>query len=88
MGGWPEWWNWDLELTSHLRKRMFDRRFTEIELREMLQRASVCYPDFMEGRWVIASRLGGHPWLVIVEPDEAAKVLVVITAYPVTRRRR
>ena len=86
-GGWPEWWNWNLELTSHLRKRMVDRRFTEIELREMLRRASMCYPDFMKGRWVIASRHGGRRWEVIVEPDETRKALVVITAYPVSRRR-
>jgi hypothetical protein len=65
---------------------MADRRLAEIELREMLQRATVCYPDFMEGRWVIASRHGGRRWEVIVERDEAARVLVVITAYPVTRR--
>jgi hypothetical protein len=37
---WPGWWDWELELSPHLLKRMTDRRFTEIDLRRMLERAS------------------------------------------------
>ena len=33
---WPEWWNWELELSPHLLKRMVDRRFTEVDVRRML----------------------------------------------------
>ena len=36
---WPAWWEWELEITPHLEKRMEDRDFTEIELREMLEQA-------------------------------------------------
>jgi len=35
--GWPEWWDWELELSPHLLKRMLDRGFTESDLRRMLE---------------------------------------------------
>jgi hypothetical protein len=35
-GEWPEWWEWELELTPHLLKRMVDRQFDEVDLRTML----------------------------------------------------
>ncbi len=37
---WPEWWDWELELSPHLLKRMEDRQFNEVDLRTMLHRAS------------------------------------------------
>ncbi len=82
---WPEWWHWELETTPHLEKRMEDRDFTEIDLREMLERAHSYRPDAVDGRWVIASRHHRKRWEVIVEPDSRAMLLVVITAYPVER---
>ena len=27
----PEWWDWELELTPHVEKRMEDRTFTEVD---------------------------------------------------------
>jgi hypothetical protein len=36
---WPDWWEWEPELSPHLLKRMADRRFTEVDLREMLEKA-------------------------------------------------
>ena len=80
---WPEWWNWELELTPHLLKRMEDRGFTEVDLRQMLTGATSHASDVVEGRWVIVTRHRRHPWRVIIEPDLDAKLLVVITAYPV-----
>ena len=59
---WPDWWVWELELSSHLLKRMTDRRFTEIDLRRMLERASGYREDVVEGRWVIETRHRGRPW--------------------------
>jgi hypothetical protein len=50
---WPEWWDWELELSPHLLKRIDDRRFTEIDLRRMLARASGYRENIIEGRWVI-----------------------------------
>ena len=39
--------------------------------------------DVVEGRWVIETRHGRKDWEVIVEPDNAQRLLVVVTAYPV-----
>ncbi len=39
---WPEWWDWELELSLPLFKRMPDRGFSELDLRVMLiQRGQV-----------------------------------------------
>ena len=81
--GWPGWWDWELELSPHLLKRMTDRRFTEIDLRRMLERASGYREDVVEGRWIIETRHRGRAWEVIVEPDGERQLLVVVTAYPV-----
>ena len=67
----------------YLLKRMDDRRFTEIHLRRMLERASRYREDVVEGRWVIDTKQRGKAWEVIVEPDLERQLLVVITAYPV-----
>ena len=80
---WPDWWDWELELSPHLLKRMTDRRFTEIDLRRMLERASGYREDIVEDRWVIETRHRARSWEVIVEPDRERQLLVVVTAYPV-----
>ena len=78
---WPKWWDWELELSPHLLKRMEDRRFTEIHLRDMLEKAIEVRPDVVPGRWVVETRFRRRLWEVIVEPDISARVLLVITAY-------
>jgi hypothetical protein len=78
---WPEWWDWELELTPHVLKRMLDRQFNEVDLRSMLSSASG-YAAQSEGRFVVFTRHDGREWHVIVEPDVIDRVLVVITAYP------
>lgn len=80
---WPEWRDWAIEFTPHVLKRMEDRNFSEVDLREMLQRSQSYKKDIVEGRWVIETRHERHPWEVIVEPDDFEKLLVVVTAYPV-----
>lgn len=80
----PEWWDWELELSPHLLKRMRDRAFDEVDLRVMLEAATVWSPSDTSGRFVIAARHSGRPWRIVVEPDEEDRLLVVITAYPVT----
>ncbi len=62
---------------------MEDRRFTELDLRRMLSRATEYYRDVTAGRWVIVSRFRRTRWEILVEPDADAYLLVVITAYPV-----
>ena len=80
---WPSWWEWDLELTPHVEKRMEDRQFSEVDLRAMMEDARGYRANVVEGRWVIAARRGFESWEIIVEPDIEEKRLVVITAYPV-----
>jgi len=62
-------------------KRMVDRRFTEVDVRGMLERATAYRKDIVAGRWVIATRFRRTAWEVIVEPDVELELLVVITAY-------
>lgn len=80
---WPEWWEWELELSPHLLNRMEDRAFNEVDLRKMLGRASSYRTDVVEARWVIDTRHAGDRWEVIVEPDADMRLLVVVTAYSV-----
>jgi hypothetical protein len=77
----PEWWSWELELTSHVEKRMEDRGFTEVDLRQMLDNAQSWKPDVPAGRFVIECPFRRRKWHVIVEPDAAERLIVVITAY-------
>ena len=81
---WPSWWEWDLGLSAHLLKRMIDRDFTEVDLRRMLEHATRLRQDVVDGRWVVETRHERLSWEVIVEPDEEIRLLIVITAYPVS----
>lgn len=80
---WPPWWEWELELTPHVEKRMEDRDFSELDLRSMLEHAKGYRADLVDDRWIIESSLVSRRWEIIVEPDDDAKLLVVVTAYPV-----
>ncbi len=62
---------------------MEDRRFNEIDLRAMLERASLYRQDIVAGRWLIETRHKKRGWEIVVEPDVACNLLVVVTAYPV-----
>jgi hypothetical protein len=81
---WPDWWQWELEFTPHLEKRMEDRDFNEVELRAMLGRAQAYRDDVVEGRFVVQTEHKRAPWEVVVEPDEIDHLLVVVTAYRVS----
>lgn len=83
MTNWPEWWNWDLELSPHLLKRMIDRGFTETDLRTVMEAAVRLRPADEPGRWLVESSHESRAWHVIVEPDTIDKLVVVITAFPV-----
>ena len=63
--------------------RMEQRGVTEVEVRAMLERASGFEPNVVEGRYMITTRQHGRPWIVIVEPDLEAKLLVIVTVYEV-----
>ena len=81
----PVWWDWELELTPHLEKRMEDRDFTEVDVRLMLEHASSYRAGESKGRFTVQTRLRGRAWEVVVEPDEVEHLLVVVTAYGVDR---
>jgi len=80
----PEWWNSDLSFTGHAELRMEHRGVTEVEVRAMLERATRFEASVVEGRFMIHSRRGQSPWIVIVEPDAEARLLVVVTVYEVS----
>lgn len=59
---WPPWWDWDLELTAHLERRMEDRSFTESDLRRMLEDAHTrSRDDAMNDRYLEVTYQKGKP---------------------------
>jgi len=62
---------------------MQDRRFTEVDLRTMLERASKLERDVALDRWRILARHQGRAWRVVLDPDAELRILVVVTAYPI-----
>ena len=83
---WPAWWGWELEFSIHVLKRMVDRRLSEVDLRSMISVAVNLRENHEPGRWVMDASHESRLWNVIVEPDSADQLLVVITAYPVESR--
>jgi hypothetical protein len=61
---------------------MVDRRFTEVDLRRMLEVAQRYRKDVVENPWVVMTRHRRRRWEVVVEPDWETRLLVVVTAYP------
>ena len=80
--GWPDWWEWELELSGHLLARMEDRGFSETDLRSMFVRAVLLIPYRIPDRWVVSTRHQDRRWLVVLELDVVRLALVVITTYP------
>ena len=80
----PSWWSWELSFTPHAELRMEQRGVTEVDVRAMLERAAAFEPSVVEGRFMISASRGSRPWIVIVEPDSEAQLLVVVTVYEVS----
>ena len=80
----PSWWRWELSFTPHAELRMEQRGVTEVGVRAMLERATAFEPSVVEGRFMIHVKKNDRPWIVIVEPDSDASLLVVVTAYEVS----
>jgi hypothetical protein len=78
---WPFWWTWDVELSTHVERRMSRRDFNELDLRTMMEHAERVRRDHVEGRYVIETRHKRRSWAVIVEPDVERTCVLVITAY-------
>jgi elongation factor P--beta-lysine ligase len=79
----PPWWDWDVELSAHVFKRMVDRGFSETDLRQMIEEATRIEASASHGRFLVTSRFHRTFWIVVVEPDLTTRTIVVITAYPV-----
>jgi hypothetical protein len=62
---------------------MQDRRFTEVDLRRMLEHATGRRRDYVAERWIIETNHRGQVWEVVVEPLTTEQLLLVITAYAV-----
>jgi hypothetical protein len=80
----PSWWSWELSFTPHAELRMEQRSVTEVDIRAMLERATAFEPSVVEGRFIDHVARNNRPWIVIVEPDVDASLLVVVTAYEVS----
>ena len=80
----PSWWSWELSFTPHAELRMEQRGVTEVDVRAMLERATAFELSVVEGRFMIHVARNNRPWIVIVEPDVDASLLVVVTAYEVS----
>ena len=63
---------------------MEQRAVTEVDVRAMLERATEYEPSVVEGRFMIHAIHNHRRWIVIVEPDIDAKLLVVVTPYEVS----
>jgi hypothetical protein len=81
----PEWWNWELIFSGHAELRMEQREVSEVDVRLMLEGARGYSPSVAPGRFMIDAAHAGRPWVVIVEPDPAEHLLVVVTVYQVSR---
>jgi len=80
----PEWYGWELSFTGHSETRMEQRGVSEVDLRAMLEKATGFRPNAVDGRFMIEARFRQRPWIVIVEPDVEALLLVVVTVYEVS----
>ena len=80
----PTCWNWELSFTPHAELRMEQRGVTEVDVRAMLEQATAFEPSVVEGRFMIHVIRNSRPWIVIVEPDGDAALLIVVTAYEVS----
>ena len=63
---------------------MEQRGVTEVDVRAMLERATRYEPSVVEGRFMFHCFHGQRPWIVIVEPDVDATLLVIVTPYEVS----
>ena len=73
-----------LTFRTHALKRMFERRITLGDVREVVERGEVieAYPDDMPrpSRLVLGT-VGGRPFHVVVSDDGEGGTLVVVTVY-------
>src|SRR5262249_33584121 len=78
----PWWWHWEIELSPHVERRMVERDVTDVELRAMLERAVAITPSDVGGPYVVHTKHRRRACRIVLEPDDAAECVVVVTVYP------
>jgi len=63
---WPDWWDWEIELTPHLQKRMERSRLQRGRPPAHVERARGHRADIVEGRVVIETERKRARWEVII----------------------
>lgn len=58
----PAWWDWELERSAHALKRMVGRRFSEFDLRTLMESATSVRQDEDPGRWIVETSHASRPW--------------------------
>jgi hypothetical protein len=71
------------QFSDHVLLRMEQRDFNEADLRMMLEDASKVIPDADPARWIVLTQFRGVAWRIVLEPDRASTIIVVITAFEV-----
>ena len=79
-GDWPPWWAWELVFSNHALKRMVQRDFNEIDGRMMLDVADRVRWGSQPDRWIVSTSHRGIAWEVVIDRDEDAQCLIVVTA--------
>lgn len=67
--------------SNHALKRMVQRDFNEIDVRMMLVVAERVRWGSQPDRWIVSTLHRGDAWEVVIDRDEAAQCLIVVTAY-------
>jgi hypothetical protein len=66
---------------------MKERGFNALDVRMMMQRPRHISASPGTGRWILDARLRGRSWRVVLDPDPVKREMVIVTAFPLRRRR-
>jgi hypothetical protein len=64
---------------------MEERAISDVELRAMLDASTSIEQASRAGRWVVRTRHGNRPWVVVLEPDADERLLFLVTMFPIRR---
>jgi hypothetical protein len=81
--GWPDWWDWNFEISGYAAKRMRQRDVYEAEVRAMLVDATAIKPAKDPGGRVVTTSKDESEWKIVLEPDESRSIIEVVTVYKV-----
>jgi hypothetical protein len=77
----PEWWAWELVFTGHAELRLEERGVSEVDVHTMPDRPTAIEANAAAGRFSVQASHRDRRWIVILEPDVDATLLVVVTVY-------